>query len=487
MKTINIYGVTRISEERLLGRFERHQSGRNYQLKIKEWEVTGLRQLAEALCRSAEDYDKLSFFYSFQIPKLGKEFDLLQVTEERIVNIELKSEPVPDEKIRKQLLLNKHYLAALEKDLYLFTYISSENRLVRLAGSERLCEASFEEVKEVLSPRAECITDDIEGLFREEQYLISPLEEPDRFLRRDYFLTSQQRDIKGKLLAGLEQGKLFQGFCGLPGTGKSLLLFDLGLQLSAKQRVAVLHFGSFPEEWNKLQSLLKRIDFFHCGTMEQNEESLPERLAEYSYLCVDEGHRMPAAYLEKLAAFVKVHRIPLIVSYDLEEAVAAEEREHKTAEILASLEGYVGYRLTNRIRTNAQLSNFIQNVVNPGKGNRKGPFPDVEILYAGSDEERDWMLEGLAKRGFRYLALQNGSEECGEFERVAMFLDERFFYDEKGYLRENCRGEKRYLVSRLFHDLNRAKKAIALIVLQNPEVFEVLLQSLQGRDDKQSK
>ena len=36
-------------------------------------------------------FRSLRFFYSFQIPRLGKEFDLLQIKDEQIVNIELKS------------------------------------------------------------------------------------------------------------------------------------------------------------------------------------------------------------------------------------------------------------------------------------------------------------------------------------------------------------------------------------------------------------
>ena len=54
----------------------------------------------------------LRFFYSFQIPRLGKEFDLLQIKEEQILNLELKSGQVSDEAIRKQLIQNRYYPAA---------------------------------------------------------------------------------------------------------------------------------------------------------------------------------------------------------------------------------------------------------------------------------------------------------------------------------------------------------------------------------------
>ena len=50
----------------------------------------------------------LRFFYSYQIPRLGKEFDLLQIKEDQIINIELKSGVVSDEAIRRQLILYLH-------------------------------------------------------------------------------------------------------------------------------------------------------------------------------------------------------------------------------------------------------------------------------------------------------------------------------------------------------------------------------------------
>ena len=67
---------------------------------------------------------------------------------------------------------------------------------------------------------------------------------------------------------------------------------------------------------------------------------------------------------------------------------------------------------------------------------------------------------------------------CREFEKVIMLMDETFGYDEDGYLRCSAQGE--YRVRRLFHGLNRAKTSLAIIVRNNPEVFEVLLSVLQS-------
>ena len=56
-----------------------------------------MKALTAELETCMEDVYALRFFYSFQIPRLGKEFDLLQIKEDQIINIELKSGVVSDE------------------------------------------------------------------------------------------------------------------------------------------------------------------------------------------------------------------------------------------------------------------------------------------------------------------------------------------------------------------------------------------------------
>lgn len=77
-----------------------------------KYESTG-----EALELHMEEVYKLRLFYSFQIPKLGKEFDLLQIKDDQIVNIELKSGSVSDEAIRRQLIQNRYYLSVFGKPI----------------------------------------------------------------------------------------------------------------------------------------------------------------------------------------------------------------------------------------------------------------------------------------------------------------------------------------------------------------------------------
>lgn len=503
MKTINIYALTRTLQTNCVRRYDKQISGRDYYLPVKDWEIEGLRKLADLLCLEPSDYDRLHFFYSFQIPKLGKEFDLLQIAQDCVLNIELKSQPVPDEKIRKQLLLNRSYLATLEKDVYSFTYVSSQNRLLRLTHSGRLSEADPELLRRVLQPSSQCVTCNVEELFGEEKYLISPLTDPDRFLRRDYFLTSQQRDIRSKMIRNIAEHSdrdtiPVQGFTGLPGTGKTLLLYDLAMYFSEKQKVCILHSGTFTEEMKRLDALLKRIDFVDCERLFQNNGG-------YSLLCVDEAHRIPAEMWKKVYDYALSRHIPVIISCDDETMISPHEREQSTEDILETLPGYIRYSLTNRIRTNTRLSAFIRSVVHLTRNSTRKDCPEIQVFYASSHHDTELYLQHFQEKGYVHIpsCAGNSPKEAAmdselfsrEFSHVVMTAGPDLYYDEQGYLREHTgtgaiqpdnaaetpsQNLGRQQVSRLFHGLNRAKKGLALIIEENEPLFEKILTILQG-------
>ena len=64
-------------------------------------------------------------FIRFRFRDWGKEFDLLQIKEDQIVNIELKSGVVSDEAICRQLLQNRYYLSVLGRTIHSYILISA--------------------------------------------------------------------------------------------------------------------------------------------------------------------------------------------------------------------------------------------------------------------------------------------------------------------------------------------------------------------------
>ena len=105
-KPINIYLQSRIYDELPFNRVERHSSGKAEIARTKEHEINSLRIVVDKLRATGVSLEMLNgFFYGYHIPQIGKEFDLLKFTETASLNIELKSQAVPQDQILSQLKL----------------------------------------------------------------------------------------------------------------------------------------------------------------------------------------------------------------------------------------------------------------------------------------------------------------------------------------------------------------------------------------------
>ena len=122
-----------------------------------------------------------------------------------------------------------------------YTYISSEDRLVRLTNHDNLVDADWDRLCEELKEPGKDEPGDLEDCFRAEWYLISPLTQPERFLQKEYFLTAQQKDIERQILKKVRAERSgYYSFSGLPGTGKTLLLYDIAMNISGRQKVCMI-------------------------------------------------------------------------------------------------------------------------------------------------------------------------------------------------------------------------------------------------------
>ena len=455
MKSISIYTITRNQNIECLQKLERQLSGRTYFLKMREWELESMKALVRELEVHMQDVHALRFFYSFQVPRLGKEFDLLQIKDDQIVNIELKSGKVSDEAVRKQLLQNRYYLSVQGKMIQSYTYISSQERLVRLNNHDHIVEADWDQLCLALQRQSKDYEGDIEDLFQAEMYLFSPVTEPERFLNKEYFLTSQQKDIGRRILDKIRKVKYgYFWFSGLPGTGKTLLLYDIAMKLSVHQKVCMIHCGETGKEWKILHDRLLRIAFLSDSQFEECPD-----LKEYSAILVDEAHLLSVKELHRILELSEKH--PVIFSSDDEDMISDEEMDRTMIREIEHLPDIQSFHLTNRIRTNAELSSFIQNMMHLPEKRMVRYYPHIQVVYANDDEEAGILLKGY----------QN---------QLVFIIDERYYYDEKGYLREQRQKQQEPTAVRmLFHRLNEAREEFAIIVKGNEAVYEVLLDLLQ--------
>ncbi|HHO6171480.1 TPA: ATP-binding protein, partial [Staphylococcus aureus] len=95
---------------------------------LKENEVEDLKSLINLLKLNYKSCE--GFFLSYEVPHIGHEIDLLKVTDNAILNIELKSRSELA-KINKQQKYNYFYLNTLNKNVDIITYNRHEEKFYK--------------------------------------------------------------------------------------------------------------------------------------------------------------------------------------------------------------------------------------------------------------------------------------------------------------------------------------------------------------------
>ncbi|RZJ36425.1 MAG: hypothetical protein EOO51_01435 [Flavobacterium sp.] len=200
-------------------------------IKIKDSEVTDLHSFV-AFMKIADDeeistiYD--NYFIGYTIPQISKEFDLIRIGNDSVINIELKRNS-SDEKIRIQLIQNKYYLSFLNKTTYNFTYVSDDTKLYQLDEHDELIEKDIAELITLLNKQEIRKIENLDHYFNPSNYLVSPFNSTQAFIDKQYFLTNHQDEIKAEVITKIKsKGYSILSIKGKAGTGKTLLTYTLG-------------------------------------------------------------------------------------------------------------------------------------------------------------------------------------------------------------------------------------------------------------------
>ena len=207
MKAINLKSLINIyfANQNTLPKEYINFIGEDYGLEVKKYELNVLKSLIEHI----EEYNKGSFnqynyFYlGYKIPQIGKEFDLLRLDNESVLNIEYKREVENITILKEQLVKNKYYLQFLMKKLILIGYIQKNNELYLLNENDELEELKMDEFLNILSNNENCIEIDLNDIFKASNYLISPFNKTQQFMNDQYFLTSHQEEIMNEIISNI--------------------------------------------------------------------------------------------------------------------------------------------------------------------------------------------------------------------------------------------------------------------------------------------
>ena len=150
-KTVSLIDMIKLSDnEELSESYIRYICGIELSRQYKHQEILDLKCLLNVISLPTKQCDE--FIYGYVVPQLNKEFDLLKITRDACLNIELKSEEVTEEKMKRQLLQNLHYLKLLNKpSLRAFLFVSSTKVMFTLDDDNNLQLVSPEDLSTAMS------------------------------------------------------------------------------------------------------------------------------------------------------------------------------------------------------------------------------------------------------------------------------------------------------------------------------------------------
>lgn len=428
------------------------------------------------------------FYFGYEIPQIGKEFDFLRINNDSVINLELKSQST-EEKITKQLIKNKRYLSKLNKLLHLYTYVEDINKLYRLDNENNLEEVTFANLCDIITAQTNVYTGNLDDLFKPFDYLVSPFNSTDAFMNDLYFLTPQQDNILDCITNKLNSstGNII-AVEGEAGTGKSLLLYHYAKQIIRNGdkalivHVAQLNSGHF--------RLMHECGFSISVIYEFMKYLNSSVLNHFDVIIFDEAQRLKTYQIESIIQYVQTNHINCIFGYDERQRLSKEEKNSKAVQIIQQI-ACKQYSLGKRIRTNTALVSFINTLFNL-KVQFTGNPQYISVIYfdkyshaltylnndqtyafIGYTPSRYYKYENIDVLSTLKTSVGAAHEVIGqEFDKVSVLIDETFYYDENGKLQSHGYENIPYdFIGMLHQAVTRAKKEIKLVIVNNPDVY----------------
>lgn len=463
--------------------------------KIKDKELITLNALCNTIRQNVVTYHVFDNFYlNYEIPQIGKEFDLLRIGVKSVVNIELKSQKVDEEDIQKQLERNYYYLSFLQKEIYCYSFVmdGDTNRLYYYNNEKNSIEElhSISDLISDINDLVDIKEDNIDNLFDPSNYLISPFNTTDQFINDEYFLTKHQEQIRDEIIKKIQSNstdKIFS-ISGAAGTGKTLLTYDIAKALrNIGKRVTIIHCAQTNNGIYKLQSVYK----WNIITIRNYiVNTLPSDV-----LIFDESQRISKAALDNIIGNESKF---ILFSHDINQKLNRTNQASLVVKHIESIANKNNHKLKSKIRHNKNLASFIKKFydltqIKSDPLSRKD-YDNISFYYTKEISDASSYIEHLKSQGWEHIYLSNSLHTADpldnlvftsfksshkvigqEYENVVVTISKDFYYTEDKKLSYNANYYYNPLET-LFQAITRTRKNLTFVIIDNENVYKKCIQ-----------
>lgn len=488
MKEVNLVSIINAFESLSEELFDSYLE--YYSVTIKKEEIQDLKQfclLIGSYTQNKDIFDR--YFLGFSIPQIGKEFDLLRLDENSIINIELKREGTK-RKFKSQLKKNRYYLSFLKKEIYSFSFDRSSQKLYQLDQTETLTEVSPRKVLTILAAQSPHHIENLETYFSPSDFLVSPFNSTNEFMMGNYFLTLHQEKIKKSILKEINSSEsAVISIKGKAGTGKTLLTYDIAKAVIDSEEVLIVHCGYLNNGHRKL------VEDFGWKIISIRDINSIDYL-EYQLIIIDEAQRIYKSQLNNIVSVVKANSINCIFSYDQAQTLRRQEDRNNISEMIESNLTINAFELTTKIRTNKEVAGFIKCLFDVSSPIQDFNYSAIALKYFNSIETALDHIQSLNKTGWKSidytpstvhtlpyeehnsLGEYNAHTVIGqEFDKVICIIDKYFCYENGKLSTSGYRNNPYYHPTKmLFQIVSRTRLRLAVIIIDNEIILKRALQ-----------
>ena len=294
-------------------------------------------------------------------------------------------------------LILRYYLSFLKKEIANYTYVAEDKKLYTLDASNNLEEVNIRQLIGALVSQNVKKLNNIDDLFNPSNYLVSPFNSTQEFIKRRYFLTNHQEKIKKEVLNQLKlPSPSIISIKGKAGTGKTLLTYDIAKEVLDRRETLIVHCGYLNDGQFSLR------DDYGWNIIPVKDLSQQD-LSKYHLIVIDEAQRIRPYQLESILKKVKTISNNIIFSYDPQQTLRKGEINNNIGEKIESQLTIKEFELTNKIRTNKEVASFIQCLFNSNKPLEKYTYKNIELNYFDSYQEAKDFLEQLKSENWKFI------------------------------------------------------------------------------------